>query len=245
MKNRDGYMNRKGFTIAVIAIATIIPTVIGVTLIAASDRSTVTTGSMSHAYSPLPTAKSEEYVPPQEADGIRIDLSVRGGEVIDDPTYGRMVAVKTGDVVYIVVSLTNVSDRVKAYDGSFNYVYNVFDVNGISRLNIRTNVLLAPDKPIVINPKESFTFEIPWGTEIDPLADAPQEVIEEILTKGLPYPTGESASPGVYTIRVTTATAFDYDVVQKIKVDLPLSSEEISQFQGRKRIADEIMVRVI
>ncbi len=154
---------------------------------------------------------ADEYLPPQEALGVRIDVSVKGGELINDPVHGEMVVIDSEkDRVSIVVTLTNLGDKLKAYEGSFSYEYHLIDSDGIFRMNIRSNALLDPNKPIIIEPGKSYTFEREGFIHIDPLATESAEAIAEMQSKG-PLPPSIPASPGVYTIRIVSYAIADYD----------------------------------
>ncbi len=162
---------------------------------------------------------ADEYIPPQEALGVRIDVSVKGGELVNHPIHGEIVAIDSEkDRVRIVVTLTNLGDKLKVYRGSFSYTYHLIDSDGVYRMNLDANVLLDPNKPINIEPGKSFTFETttePAFIHVNPLATESAETIAEMMSKG-PLPPSIPAPPGVYTIRIESYAVADYDVVEEV-----------------------------
>ncbi len=140
--------------------------------------------------------------------------------MVNHTIHGEIVAIDSKkDRVSIVVTLTNLGDKLKVYEGSFPYTYHLIDSDGTFRMNIPSHALSDPNRLIIIEPGKSFTFEREGFIHVHPLTTEFPETLEEILYKvfkdvGVP---SIPAPPGVYTIRIVSYAIADYDVVKEVE----------------------------
>jgi len=145
---------------------------------------TGTTNKASESWLRVPSAFSQAYVPPQQSDNIKIDVTTLGGQSVPDAKFGQISSYGKGEVAAINLAVTNVGNLPYTYS-SLDEGYIVYDSTGTEVWSVGREHFMAHAD--TIKPGQTLTLEHKWPLLIRPGGNYT-----------LP---AEPASAGTYTIR--------------------------------------------